>query len=95
MVGLLASKDAEGFLAPLLPLAASLRAVPVGGDHVAHEPQALAARAERSGVAARACPGVAAALAGIAAEEEPPGVVLVCGSLYLAGAVLRENGTAP
>ena len=34
---------------------------------------------------------VAEALAGIAAES-PEARVLICGSLYLAGTILRENG---
>jgi len=95
VVGMLANKDAEGFLAPLLPLATSLRAVPVGEDHAFHEPRALAERAAAAGLAAGAFGDVAAALRDLAARELAPGVVLVCGSLYLAGAVLRANGTAP
>ncbi len=35
---------------------------------------------------------VAEALAGIAKGAADPGRVLICGSLYLAGAVLAENG---
>ncbi|MGH6900290.1 MAG: bifunctional folylpolyglutamate synthase/dihydrofolate synthase, partial [Geminicoccaceae bacterium] len=43
------------------------------------------------GIAARAAPDVTSALGSIAAAERDPARVLVCGSLYLAGHVLREN----
>jgi dihydrofolate synthase/folylpolyglutamate synthase len=36
---------------------------------------------------------VAAALAAL--RDAPPGRVLVCGSLYLAGEVLKADGTLP
>ena len=40
---------------------------------------------------AEAAPSVAAALASILSED-PRARVLICGSLYLAGKVLAENG---
>ena len=49
---------------------------------------------EDAGLPAEACPDVGTALAGIAREADPalPPVVLVTGSLYLAGAALAANG---
>jgi dihydrofolate synthase/folylpolyglutamate synthase len=50
--------------------------------------------ARESGLAAQACPDVRSALAEIARAADPaqPPVVLVTGSLYLAGDALAENG---
>jgi dihydrofolate synthase/folylpolyglutamate synthase len=44
-----------------------------------------------AGLPAEAAPSVAEALATIAARN-PQARVLICGSLYLAGQVLKENG---
>ena len=92
VVGMLANKDAPGFLAPLFPLAASLTAVPIPGhDH--HAPAALAQLAESHGVAARTAADVRDALAMI--PRYRPSDVAILGSLYLAGRVLESNGDIP
>ena len=83
VAGLLANKDAKGVIGPFRALAASVQAVPVPG-HAHHEAEAL-------GAAPAA--GVAEALAAIG-EEGPP-VVLITGSLYLAGTVLAANRQVP
>ena len=44
-----------------------------------------------AGITATTAPSVAEALTTIAATD-PEARVLICGSLYLAGTVLRENG---
>lgn len=96
VLGMLANKDAAGLLAPFAPRAASLTAVPVGGhDH--HAPATLAATADRLGIpAAAVAPDVATALRGIArAAIDTPPVVLILGSLYLAGEVLAANDELP
>jgi dihydrofolate synthase/folylpolyglutamate synthase len=70
-------------LAPFRGVAATIQAVPVPGhDH--HPPEALAAHP---------APDVAAALRAIGPEGPP--VVLIMGSLYLAGAVLAANDQPP
>jgi dihydrofolate synthase/folylpolyglutamate synthase len=73
-----------------------VHAVPVD-SHACHAPDKLAAAAQQLGLAASACASVADALAtiGNAADRKAPPVVLIAGSLYLAGAVLRENGPLP
>jgi len=96
VLGMLENKDVAGLLAPFDGLAESLIAVPVP-DHAHHDPAALAALAAplipRTGHAADA----AAALSRLAAESDPadPPTVLILGSLYLAGDVLRTNGQLP
>jgi dihydrofolate synthase/folylpolyglutamate synthase len=88
--GMMNSKVAERFLAPLAPLAASLTAVTIPGEAGALSAEDAAARAGRCGFEATAAPSIEAALERIAARETP-GRVLICGSLYLAGQVLRQN----
>jgi dihydrofolate synthase/folylpolyglutamate synthase len=89
IVGMKAGKGTEGFLAPIIPHAASLWAVAEPDQHLAQAPEAIVAA---SGGIARIGPRVADAVAAIAASGGPPGRVLICGSLYLAGVVLRDNG---
>ncbi len=92
ILGMLSNKDATGLLAPFAPLAASFTAVPVPG-HAHHDPADLAATARALGIPSTAtAPDVPAALAGIHADAP---LVLILGSLYLAGEVLRENDELP
>jgi len=94
--GLLANKDATGVLEPFAGRATSLRAVPVPG-HPHHRPDDVAALARRLGIDASAADDPEAALLAIGrlAKRGPPPVVLIMGSLYLAGEVLRANGQPP
>jgi dihydrofolate synthase/folylpolyglutamate synthase len=93
--GLLANKDAAGFLRPIVDKIASFQAVPIPG-HEHHDPRELCRGMQRElGVAdARACPDVETALRHIANDREPADV-LICGSLYLAGVVLDLNREWP
>jgi len=93
---MLANKDADGLLRPFAGLAREMIAVPIPGDSACHAPDALAARAKAYGIAATTAPGVQEAIATIAAQSWPtPPRILIAGSLYLAGDVLRANGTIP
>lgn len=85
VVGMKSSKDAAEFLRPLLPLAASVWAVQEPHQHDALPVEQVIAA---SGGVARAGPTVAEALSRL-----PPGPAraLVCGSLYLAGEVLKSD----
>ena len=85
IVGMKDSKDAAGFLRPLLPHAATLWAVAEPGQHSALPVEAIVAA---SGGVARSGPHVADALTAIA-RESGPARVLICGTLYLAGEVLK------
>ncbi|MGC8468544.1 MAG: bifunctional folylpolyglutamate synthase/dihydrofolate synthase [Acetobacteraceae bacterium] len=90
VVGMKNSKDAVEFLRPLLPFGASLWAVAEPGQHLAMPIEAIIAA---SGGRARPGPTVAAALDRITCETAPARV-LVCGSLYLAGEVLKADAPA-
>ena len=89
VVGMKKSKAVADFLAPLLPHADSVWAVAEPGQHLAVSPEEIVAA---SGGVARVGPRVADALA---AMRGAPGRMLVCGSLYLAGEVLKADGTLP
>ena len=95
IVGMLSTKDAEGFLRNFAGLARALIAVPIGQEKTL-APDALVAAARRIGIAAQSADGIEEALDMVRALAlEPPPRVLVTGSLYLAGAVLAANGTPP
>ena len=87
VVGMKKGKASTEFLKPLLPFATTLHAVAEPGQHLAMPVEDILAA---SGGVARPGPTVAQALARIAREGEP-GRVLVCGSLYLAGEVLKAD----
>ncbi len=90
VVGMKQSKDVSGFLAPLLPLAAGVWAVAEERQHLALPVTDVIAA---SGGVAHSGPDLAGAFTQIASL--PPGRVLICGSLYLAGEALRMDGSAP
>ncbi len=90
VVGMKAGKNSAGFLQPLLAHAATVWAVTEPGQHLAMPVADIIAASD--GVA-RPGPTVAGALAAIPRHGRPARV-LICGSLYLAGEVLKADGTA-
>ncbi len=96
ILGLLENKDADGVLSALGQLPARIHAVPVPG-HAHHAPEKLAALAASVGFKASVAPDPLAALAAIAASTtgSTPPIVLIAGSLYLAGTMLAANETPP
>jgi len=91
VLGMLANKDPIGFLEPLKPFLASLRAVPVP-SHDHHDPAYLASLTESWGMNNSAHANVADALTAI---MDDGATILIAGSLYMAGEVLRDNGQLP
>lgn len=89
--GMLNTKDVQGYLRPLAPHFAALYAVPIAGEANTLPAEVTAEAARAVGLQAVEAEEVAAALAAIVAKN-PRARVLICGSLYLAGAVLRANG---
>ena len=89
VVGMKQGKDSAAFLHPLLPRAATVWAVSEPGQHLA---MPVAAVIAASGGVARPGPDVAGALAALP-KAGGPARVLICGSLYLAGEVLKADGT--
>ena len=87
IVGMKQAKDSAAFLRPLLPHAATIWAVAEPGQHSALPVEAIIAA---SGGIARPGPTIAQALAAIP-RSPSPARVLICGSLYLAGEVLKQD----
>jgi dihydrofolate synthase/folylpolyglutamate synthase len=76
---------------PLAPHVAQLHAVSIPGEKNTLPAEVTRDAAAAAGIKAVTAGSVAQALAEIAAAA-PEARVLICGSLYLAGGVLRENG---
>ncbi|CTQ32609.1 Bifunctional protein FolC [Jannaschia rubra] len=88
--GMLNTKDATGYMAPLAPLADDLHAVSIPGETNTLTAAETVAAATRAGLSASEAGSVAQAIATVTARA-PDARILICGSLYLAGHVLREN----
>ncbi len=95
IVGMLSTKDSEGFLRNFAGLARRVIAVPIHQDK-AIPATTLADVARAIGIPAIESDDIESALS-IAAKLEihPAPRVLITGSLYLAGEVLAANGTPP
>ncbi|MCU0905790.1 MAG: bifunctional folylpolyglutamate synthase/dihydrofolate synthase [Tabrizicola sp.] len=89
--GMLNTKDVTGYMRPLAPQVTRLHAVFIPGEKNTLPAEVTRDAARAAGIDAVAAGSVAEALAAIAART-PEARVLICGSLYLAGTVLRENG---
>jgi dihydrofolate synthase / folylpolyglutamate synthase len=90
VVGMMNTKDAPGFIAPLAKHVQSLTAVTIPGEKNALPAEAIAAAAASIGFPARTADSVLAAVEEIG-RCGGKGRVLICGSLYFAGNVLAEN----
>lgn len=89
--GMLNTKDISGYLEPLVPYTASLTAVSIP-DEVNTLPAPVTAKAARdAGMDAGEADSVRSAVEDII-RKQADARILICGSLYLAGAILRENG---
>ncbi|MDB5619794.1 MAG: FolC bifunctional protein [Tardiphaga sp.] len=96
IAGMMANKDAIGFLANFAGLTRHIIAVQIPDRMGAMTPEALADAARQLGMRVEISASVSAALESLTrlAYEVPPRI-LITGSLYLAGHVLSENGTPP
>ena len=89
--GMLNTKDVRGYMVPLASQTTALHAVTIPGEKNTLPAETTRDAALAAGIKADVAGSVAEALAEIAATS-PEARVLICGSLYLAGSVLRENG---
>jgi len=96
IVGMMANKDAGGFLANFAGLTRHIIAVTIPDREAAMPLDRLMDAARALGMRVESATGVGAALRAIAqlAYDVPPRI-LITGSLYLAGHVLAANGTEP
>lgn len=89
--GMLNTKDISGYLNPLANIAKSLQGVSIPNEVATLTAEETVAAARASGMEAQTAPSVLDAVKTIT-RMEPGARILICGSLYLAGHVLRENG---
>jgi dihydrofolate synthase / folylpolyglutamate synthase len=96
--GMINTKDQTGYFRAFEGMARHVYTVPVSLSEAGVPNEELAIRAEEAGLSAEPVGSVANALMLLRdtwdADETPPRI-LIGGSLYLAGAVLDENGTPP
>jgi len=91
--GMKETKDARGFFVPFKGLAAHVETVAIPDDPASLPAAVLADAAREAGLDATPAPSIEAALdRALARVGRAAPRILVCGSLYLAGHVLRENG---
>ena len=96
IVGMLATKDCQGFLGNFTGLARRLIAVPVPAAEKGLSAEEVADAARAIGLAATSRDNLDEAFDAVRKLDlDPPPRILITGSLYLAGDVLRENGTLP
>ncbi len=92
--GMLNTKTSEDFLRPFHSLAKSVVAVAIPGEPASLSAEEAATAARTAGLEATTAESVLAAVRQIAEvhpNDQPPGRILICGSLYLAGQVLRDH----
>lgn len=90
--GMINTKQPAEFLRALAPVATTLHAVTIPGEENAIPAADLAQHARALNIRAVTAPSVTEALAAIRNDERSPARVLICGSLYLAGHILTDNG---
>ena len=92
VMGMLQSKDTVGFVAPLAPYVGRLITIAIPREEGSLTAEELVATAATAGLTAEPAAGLEDALVRLARGASGPARVLVCGSLYLSGRVLEDNG---
>ncbi|MEM9433571.1 MAG: folylpolyglutamate synthase/dihydrofolate synthase family protein [Pseudomonadota bacterium] len=89
--GMLNTKDVSGYLRPLNSVINRLYTVTIPGETATLTAEQTASIGLDLGIDSLPSPSIESAISEIT-NEEPYARILICGSLYLAGSVLRENG---
>jgi dihydrofolate synthase/folylpolyglutamate synthase len=96
IAGMLATKDHANFFRHFTGLASRLYAIPIPHQEKSLPAAEIVKTAQEIGIVAEAADGIEDALSKIRALSlNPPPRILICGSLYLAGEILKENETLP
>lgn len=98
ITGMINTKDSKGYFEAFEGLVKHVYTVPVAGSDAGVAPEMLALSAQNAGLSAEPVSSVANALALLRENFDPDETaprILIGGSLYLAGEVLRDNGTQP
>ncbi len=88
--GMLRTKDVSGYMSALAPQLSSLTALSIPGEQATLTAEETAEAATNVGIAATVGRDLHSALETIASQG--PARVLICGSVYFAGHVIRANG---
>ncbi|AKI02864.1 folylpolyglutamate synthase/dihydrofolate synthase [Hoeflea sp. IMCC20628] len=96
--GMINTKDPVGYFEAFAGMARHVYTVPVPASEAGIDPELLAKAAGEAGLTAESVPNVETAIAAVCSnwnQNERPPRILIGGSLYLLGDVLKLNGTAP
>lgn len=91
VIGMISTKDPDAFLSHLVPHLERLQTIAIDGEEASLSADELAQAATAAGLTARPQASLQAAVAGLA-DGSVPARILICGSLYLAGQILRDHG---
>jgi dihydrofolate synthase/folylpolyglutamate synthase len=94
IVGMMNTRRPADFFAPFAGMVERAFGLTIPGEPNAHDGTAIVAGAEAAGIPAEVSKSILNALASATSPGRPVRVVY-CGSLYLAGHVLHQNGTPP
>ncbi|OUD09857.1 bifunctional folylpolyglutamate synthase/dihydrofolate synthase [Marivivens niveibacter] len=90
--GMINTKDVSGYMRPLTTAAQSIQCVTIPNEPNSFDADDLSAAAQSAGFTdATTAASVTKAVEKIA-QSDPAARILICGSLYLAGHILRSNG---
>ena len=96
VAGMLASKDHANFFRHFSGLALRLYAIPIPHQEKSLSPAEIVKTALEIGIPAEGAQGIEDALSKISQLSlDPAPRILIAGSLYLAGEILKSNGTLP
>lgn len=84
------NKDVGAFLQELAPVTYAVAGIPIAGDDACHLPETIARTAKDFGLTADTASDAGDAVEKLRARGARD--ILICGSLYLAGVILSENG---
>lgn len=90
--GMLNTKDATGYMRPLAQVASSLTGVSIPGEANTLSATETATAASQAGFTDVATAADAKTALQSILQKDPTARVLICGSLYLAGVILRDHG---
>jgi dihydrofolate synthase/folylpolyglutamate synthase len=90
-VGMLNTKDSQGFVDPLADLVEGGAAIAIPGELNSLSADEMALKAKEAGLTLQPASSLAEAIRSISLKSGPARL-LICGSLYLAGTVLSDNG---
>jgi dihydrofolate synthase/folylpolyglutamate synthase len=93
IIGMLRQKDVLAFLKPLNPLVASIHTISIPNTTNSHTATSLSEIAFSVGINARPAPSLAHAVNTI--SQLKPGILVIAGSLYLAGHIFKEINLNP